>query len=202
MKKLYYFDLGLFDGKEISMFLNDIDGLEIDYEVHGFEAHPDYAEKVRKTFDKSPNVYIHNKAIGEKTETVKLYIERTGHGNSIYPTKNNIDINNFVEVQAISFAKWIEDNFPDFKESKNILRFNIEGAEFPLFKQLSDKGLLKYFNIVLGSTDQDILKVEELKNRYEEYKKILSDNNIKVLPYCYTLKEVVQLKQLIQNLYE
>jgi FkbM family methyltransferase len=203
MKTLYYFDLGLFDGREIDMFLSDIKDLgDLDYEVHGFEAHPDYADVIADRFADNPKVHIHNRAIGEKTETVKLYMERTGHGNSIYPTKNNIDINNFVETKAISFAEWIEDNIMDFKESYNILRFNIEGAEFALFKQLKKKGLLKYFNIVLGSHEQDMLKVDELKDYHDEYLQLLIDNNIKVKPYCFTLDFNVSLTKIISELYE
>ena len=199
---LYYFDLGLFDGKEIDMFLSDIEGLGIDYEVHGFEAHPDYAHRIAERFGDNPNVNIYNRAIGEGEETVKLYIERTGHGNSIYPTKNNIDINNYVEAKSISFANWLEENISDFKESKNILRFNIEGAEYPLFTQLVERDLLKHFDIVLGSPEQDMLKVEELKDKHSEYRQLLADNNIRVLPYCYTLQNVIQLRPLIEKLYE
>tara|TARA_R110002126_G_scaffold280677_1_gene428206 strand:- start:8775 stop:9386 length:612 start_codon:yes stop_codon:yes gene_type:complete len=201
-KKLYFFDLGLFDGKEIDMFLSDVKDLDLDYEVHGFEAHPIYADRIADRFADNPKVHIHNRAISDKTEMVKLYIERTGHGNSIYPTKNNIDINNYVEAKAISFAEWIEDNIIDFKDSYNILRFNIEGAEFALFKQLVEKDLLKYFNVVLGSHEQDMLKVDELKEYHGEYVKLLVENNIKVKPYCFTLDFNVSLTKIISDLYE
>lgn len=199
---LYYFDLGLFDGKEIDMFLSDIDGLGIDYEVHGFEAHPEYASRISERFRSNSNINIYNRAIGESEEAVKLYIERTGHGNSIYPTKNNIDINNYVEAKSISFANWIEENISDFKESENILRFNIEGAEYPLFTHLVERDLLKHFDIILGSPEQDMLKVEELKDKHSEYRQLLADNNVRVLPYCYTLKNRTQLRPLIEKLYE
>jgi FkbM family methyltransferase len=205
MKKLYYFDLGLFDGKEIDMFLSDVHDLDLDLkevEVHGFEAHGIYADRIADRFADNPNVHIHNRAISDKEETVKLYIERTGHGNSIYPTKNNIDINNYVETKAICFAEWIEDNILDFKDSYNILRFNIEGAEFALFNQLEKKDLLKYFNVVLGSHEQDMLKVDELKEHHNEYLELLARNNIKVKPYCFTLDFNVSLTKIITELYE
>ena len=201
-KKLYFFDLGLFDGKEIDMFLSDIKDLGVDYEVHGFEAHPIYADRIADRFSDNPNVHIHNRAISDKYETVKLYIERTGHGNSIYPTKVNIDINNYVETKAISFAEWIEDNILDFKESHNILRFNIEGAELPLFKQLVEKNMAKHFDVFLGSIHHDIPKVEELKPYYNYYINLLAENNIKVKPYCFTLDCNVSLTKIVSELYE
>ena len=202
MKKLYYFDLGLFDGKEIDMFLNDISGLNINYEVHGFEAHPDYSERISSRFVDNKNVHIHNLAISDKEDIVNLYIEKTGHGNSIYPTKNNIDINNFVKTKSISFVDWIKDNISDFKNSYNILRFNIEGAELALFKQLEESGFIKYFNIFLGSTDQDILKVDELKEYYKYYTDLLERNDIKIHPYCYTLNCNISLNKVVSKLYE
>ncbi len=39
MKKINYFDLGMFDGKEIDMFITKV-GSDYDYSVLGFEGNP------------------------------------------------------------------------------------------------------------------------------------------------------------------
>ena len=199
-----YFDLGLFDGKEISMFLAEMEELGIeDYNVYGFEAHPEYSSRIAESFRDNPRVEIYNLAISDKSgETVKLYIEKTGHGNSIYPTKNNIDINKFVEVESVCFSEWLDKKFhyETFHSAYNILRFNIEGAEVPLMNRLIEEGYQNSFDLYLSSaiTGEDILKVEELKPLHAEYIELLQKNLIQTYPYCFTLKDRnVKIKDFI-----
>jgi FkbM family methyltransferase len=201
-----YFDLGLFDGKEISMFLAEMKELGIeDYNVYGFEAHPEYASRIAETFKDNPRVHIHNFAISDKSgENVRLYIEKTGHGNSIYPTKNNIDIDKFVETETICFSDWIDKNFEykAFDSAYNILRFNIEGAEIPLMNRLIEEGYHDSFDLYLTSAviGEDILKVEELKPLHAQYLEMLESNLIYTYPYCYTLTNNTKIASHLEPL--
>lgn len=182
MIKLNYFDLGLHkDAAEVDMFIDICNKNGFTYSVYGFEAHPKYCENLVLKYKNNKNVEIVNKAVSNNNEKVKLYIseKNDGEGNSIFKTKINVDVNNFVEVDAIKFSNWIEENVPDFKNSNNILRFNIEGAEWYLINDLNNKNLLKYFKVVLGSKP-DIRKVKELVKYLEEYELILKKNNISV----------------------
>lgn len=187
--KVNYFDLGLFDGEEINMFLNDIKDFNVDVNVYGFEANPLFYEKIKKRFQDNEKIKIYNLAISDKKDKVKLYLEKTGQGNSIYKSKNNVNPNEFYIVDSISFVDWLYEYLPSFVNDINIIRFNIEGAELLLINDMVSKNVVKYFNLFLGShIGVDILKVNEIKQEYQNYIKTLNDNNIKIKLYCKDLK--------------
>lgn len=182
MIKLNYFDLGLHkDAAEIDMFINVCEENNIQYSVWGFEAHPDYCIKLVKKYSGNKNVTIINKAISNKNCTLKLYLadSNEGEGNSIFSTKNNVNIKSYVEVEGILFSDWLLSNVSEFKGDNNVLRYNIEGAEWYLMNDLKDNDLLKYFKVILGSKP-DMIKVSELKGFISKYEKLLNDNKIKV----------------------
>jgi FkbM family methyltransferase len=200
--KVNYFDFGLFDGEEINMFLNDIKDFNVDVNVYGFEANPIFYEKIKNRFIHNNKIKIYNLAISDKNEKVKLYLEKTGQGNSIFRTKNNVDPNNYYTVDGISFVDWLNDNLPNFVNDINIVRFNIEGAELLLINDMISKNVVKYFSLFLGShIGVDILKVSEIQKEYQNYLKTLKDNKIEIKLYCKDLKnENVNLKEELKKI--
>lgn len=200
--KVNYFDFGLFDGEEINMFLNDIKDFNVDVNVYGFEANPIFYEKIKNRFIHNNKIKIYNLAISDKNEKVKLYLEKTGQGNSIFRTKNNVDPNNYYTVDGISFVDWLNDNLPNFVNDINIVRFNIEGAELLLINDMISKNVVKHFSLFLGShIGVDILKVSEIKKEYQNYLKTLKDNKIEIKLYCKDLKnENVNLKEQFKKI--
>lgn len=201
MKKINYFDLGMFDGKEIDMFITEVSS-DYDYNVYGFEAHPKYHQKIKDRFKDNGRIQCFNYAITDKANSnqkLKLYMEPTGHGNSIFSTKNNIDINNCVEVNSISFVNWVKENIPDYKNCYNILRFNIEGAELFLINDIIENDFNKHINLYLGSVPgEDILKVSELQPYYNDYIQTLKNNKIDILPYCNGLNNI-SIKSILKQ---
>lgn len=182
MIKINYFDLGLHkDAKEIDLFLSICEQHNFKYNIYGFEAHPEYCKILEIKYKDDKNIQIINKAISNKNGNEKLYLNTTfgGEGNSIFKTKNNVIKDKFIVVESILFSEWIEANIPNFKNENNILRFNIEGAEWYLMNDLNKNGMLKFFKIFLGS-HLDMNKVSELKEKIKEYEDILNQNNIKV----------------------
>lgn len=182
MVKLNYFDLGLYkDAAEVDMFISICKKNGFKYNVYGFEAHPNYCVDLINKYIDNNNVKIFNKAISNINGRIKLYISKSndGEGNSIFKTKNNVCINDFIEVDTIKFSDWIEKNVKNFKYCNNILRFNIEGAEWYLINDLNDNDLLKYFKVILGSKP-DMIKVRELSGNIKKYESILKKNNIVV----------------------
>jgi len=200
--KVNYFDFGLFDGEEINMFLNDIKDFNVDVNVYGFEANPIFYEKIKNRFIHNNKIKIYNLAISDKNEKVKLYLEKTGQGNSIFRTKNNVDPNNYYTVDGISFVDWLNDNLPNFVNDINIVRFNIEGAELLLINDMISKNVVKHFSLFLGShIGVDILKVSEIQKEYQNYLKTLKDNKIEIKLYCKDLKnENVNLKEELKKI--
>lgn len=82
-------------------------------------------------------------------------------------------------TKGIVFSEWLKNNVPDFKECFNILKINIEGAEYVFFKDIIENNLLEHFDVLCG-TGHDIEKVPELSNKVEEYKRMLDENGVKI----------------------
>ena len=66
---------------------------------------------------------------------------------------------------------------PDYKNSINIVKINIEGAEWLFFNDLIDNNLNQHIDIYCGQ-GHDVEKVEELKDKVDEYYNLLEKNNI------------------------
>lgn len=203
--KINYFDLGLYDGAEIDMFIDDVSKLNYDYSIYGFEAQPSFASKLQKKYNKNKHVHIHNLAIYNRADRIKLYLQNYnngGDGNSIYSTKHNVLADSFVYVDSISIVDWIKENVADYETSYNILRFNIEGAELPLITDIINKNFVNNINLYLGSiVGLDILKVSEIKDKYTLYLDLLTQHNINILPYCYGLQPITDITTIIKEYY-
>lgn len=189
--KITYIDLGLHkEAFELRMFIKICQDLGVEYNAYGFEANPDY-----KFTDIDATIY--NKAISNKNETVKLYLdEHNGQGNSIFASKYNVNVDNYREVESIVFSEWFDEIYNP--ENIHILRFNIEGAEWYLMNDIIKNGLHNKIDLFLGAAP-DIHKVKELKPIEETYNKMLSDNNIKVYNFCQHLKTNLDLKNWIDE---
>jgi hypothetical protein len=80
-------------------------------------------------------------------------------------------------TKGIVFSKWLKENVPDFEDSFNILRVNIEGAEVHLFEDLIKNDLVKHFDMFCG-TGNDVEKISE--HSADKYYKMLDDSGIKM----------------------
>jgi len=199
--KINYFDIGLLDGKEIG-WMTDIvfPELKTDYSVYGFEACRSSFEKVQQKFSTNPNVQIFNKAVSNKKEKKKLYYGIKSHqGDSLFQSKFNVHNDLFETVDCIVFSDFLK-TVKDFETSFNILRFNIEGAEWYLINDIIDNRLVKNFNVFAGDEPgKDIQKVEELKKHYNEYRQLLKDNNIVIIPFAHYETQIENMCNIIKN---
>tara|TARA_R110000851_G_scaffold158676_4_gene301751 strand:+ start:2411 stop:3025 length:615 start_codon:yes stop_codon:yes gene_type:complete len=200
--RINFFDLGMFDGGETAMFLEDIKGLDVEPHVYGFEAYPPFYDKIVERFKDKQNIHVYNLAISNEESTIKLFLEKSGQGNSIFKTKNNVNPNKFVEVKSVSFVDWVNENVRDYQNDINILRFNIEGAELLLINDIVNKDVVNNFNVYLGShTGVDIKKVASIKDKFNGYVKTLKDNDIIIQLYCQDLKgKNINLTEIIKGL--
>lgn len=199
--KINYFDLGLYHGEEIKMFLDSIRPLNIEYTVYGFEGHPDYVRIASDTFKHDTNIHLYNYIISNTDGDAKLYLEHggSGHGNSMYSTKYNVG-KNYIDVKSISIVDWIKENVTDYESSYNIIRFNIEGAELPLMHDIISKNFISVFNLYLGAdTGKDIKKVSEISHEYDNYINLLNKHNITILPFCKELPYNINLTDILKQ---
>lgn len=177
--KVNYFDLGLYRGQELKWIVEDIfPRLNItNYEAYGFEACKSYSDSLKKYFSYNDKVNILNKAISDEEGEVKLYYSPNALGHSIFSSKNNVNPKKFEVVNSVKFSDWISSNVADFENSFNILKVNIEGAEWQLFNDICSCGLSDKIHIFCGA-GHDVEKVRELKDKVGEYYSILEKNNI------------------------
>jgi len=201
MGKINFIDLGTHEGQEIEMFLNEVKDKDISFNIFGFEAMPSTFEKVNSKFQSNPNVVLFNYAISNKKEKIKLYRSHSSLGNSIFKTKSNVNPNKFYEVDSISIVDWIKENIPSYQEDINILRFNIEGAELVLMKDIVEKDFTKHINLFLGAkVGADILKCSEIADEYDSYVKLLEKNNIEIHYYCEQPSKSVKIFDILNNI--
>jgi len=160
-----WFDLGSLHGDEIQWFL---DAVNCPHTVYAVEAYKPFSDALTERYRGNQNVHVYNYAIGTRD---KLYIaDNDGEGNSIYDTKRNVDKNNYVDVEPIELSAFIRKHVPDFDTSINILRYNIEGAEYDMMYDITTNGYL--FDAYL-SGELDLPKVGELKDKVDEYNQLL-----------------------------
>jgi FkbM family methyltransferase len=179
--KVNYFDLGLYRGTELWWIVRDIfPRLKIkDYDAYGFEACAKYANELKRQFADNQKVNILNRAISKSGQDIKLYHATNNVGHSIFNTKKNVDKDSYEIVKGVKFSDWVLNNVDDFKSSFNILKVNIEGAEWHLFNDLCETGLNEYIHIFCGQ-GHDVEKVGELQDKVKEYYNLIEKNNIKL----------------------
>lgn len=177
-----YFDLGLRDGWELDEFLKFVSSFNIKYKVYGIEACKKLYDKLHTKYIANPNIEISHLAISSKDDQlIKLYHSKNYDGNSIFKTKNNLlDVDKNFEMCK---TKRISTFIQDIKKSNNtinIIKANIEGAEYDVIKDLQMENKLDYFDYYIGAGwTTDMYWIEELQSKIQEIKQILKNNNIK-----------------------
>jgi FkbM family methyltransferase len=176
--KIYYYDFGLWKGTEIHWMVNEVfPALNItDYKIYGFEACKSYADSLKNKYKDNYRVEIINKAIVDSPRTVRLYHAANNVGHSVFSTKRNVS-KNYEEVEGIVFSEWINKNVKAHKVSFNILKVNIEGAEWFLFNDLVKSGVHKHIDVYCGQ-GHDVEKVSELEDKVSAYYNLLKENDI------------------------
>lgn len=208
MTHINYFDMGLcYDAKEMELFINQVipKFSNVTYTVYGFEADPDSCKVVKDRYKNNSNVIINNLAISNSKGFVKLYkSDNGGLGNSIFPSKNNVSPFNYYNVESDTFSNWLIENKIDLKNSINILKVNIEGAELYLWEDFKLNNLRKEFHILCGTTVHDINKVHELQPKVSYYFELVKELNAELSVFTgnHSEKSVNCLINLLKSIIE
>lgn len=181
-----YFDLGLYkDALEMSNMNDDIiPKYGIPYHMYGFEANPEYADSAKKKFSKYKDISIHNIAISSEDKPLKLYLS-SGKGDSIYDSKININKKKFITVPGMKFSSFVKENKIKLQGAINIVKINIEGAEWDFFNDIIDNDILKHITIFIGR-GHDPHKIQKFidDGTNIKYDNLLKSNNITIHRYC------------------
>lgn len=178
-----YFDFGLYNAIELRWMKAILPLFTKKYSIYGFEACKSHYDKLVSLEDKHTKLF--NVAISNsKEEFIKLYHADNRVGHSIYASKNNVS-SKYETAKPIRFSKWLLDQMITLDDSFNIVKINIEGAEWDFFTDLIENNLPKKINLFYVSYDNDVNKINEFKNNgiEEKYKKMLNDNNIVPILY-------------------
>ena len=150
--------------------------------IYGFEACRVHFDRCTDSCSKFSNVSLYHRAIASSSGWVRLYHSHFEEGHSIYSSKNNVSENDFEEVEAIKFSDFF--NKHAYQDEFNILRFNIEGAEWDLLNDLVATGLVGAFNVFGGSNEDDMAKVGALRDSLSFRDELIHDNGIDIHYFC------------------
>jgi FkbM family methyltransferase len=101
--------------------------------IYIFEPIPQFYAEIREKFKNNPKVLVYNFGLYDKNKSDKISLN--GDGSSLYgKSREEIEID-LIDIQ-------------DFIRKKNIqridlIKINIEGAEYPLLRRMIDQGILK-----------------------------------------------------------
>ncbi len=175
-----YVDCGLHEGNEIAMFLAHV-GPEVECRVLGIEANPQYADYCRQRFQRHPRVEIYNFAVASRDGECELYLDGCGEGSSIYADKRGVDPV-AIRVPCRRLSRWLVEQrvLPKQAGHVNVLRANIEGAEWDLLQDFAQNGCWPHFDIVLGAGwVTDMQKVPSLEPHINEALGILENHRVR-----------------------
>jgi FkbM family methyltransferase len=179
-KTIRYFDLGTHkEAEELKWMHSFLSEFTNPIQIFGFEAHPDHYNEASINTGSLDYVEIYNFALVHqlpKTDTVRLYTGTGGLSDSIYRSYKKT----YIDVPAMTFSQFLVHNNIDLSESINLIRMNIEGAEWDVIKDLIDKDLLQYFDGFFGMWD-DLSKIDLQKDK--EFRALLKEHKIHTFPF-------------------
>jgi FkbM family methyltransferase len=180
--KINYFDLGLFHGTELCLMMNSIMpsiGLN-NIAAYGFEPCEESfkAASIVPWVKNDDKVRLFNYAVCDGDGEKKLYHANNNVGNSLYKTKKNLT-DEYEVVKTVKMSNWLQENVPTFEEDINIIKMNIEGAEYEVLRDLEENNMLQHVSIFCGTGD-DIDKIPELSDVKKDFERILKENDITI----------------------
>jgi len=92
-------------------------------------------------------------------------------GSSIIEDKENVNKNNFIEVEMVNLCEFLKL----FKKKVKVLKIDIEGAEVELLNDLMDENLIRDIPYIFVETHEK--KIPSLKKPTESLKKRIEEEN-------------------------
>tara|TARA_B100000700_G_scaffold328582_1_gene446902 strand:+ start:82 stop:1782 length:1701 start_codon:yes stop_codon:yes gene_type:complete len=152
MKMIHTFiDCGAHLGESIEHFRKTKLYKNYNWKIYSFEPHPILFQQLYDKYNNDNEVSLYNKAIWiEDTKEINFYQRHTKFYNngssSLMKNKKTggLDINNPLKVSSINFTKWLLSHIN--KNSYNILKIDIEGAEYDVLNNMLKTDVFKHIN--------------------------------------------------------
>ena len=180
-KTINFFDLGTHkNAYELRWAYDEVlSKLPNPCKLYAFEANPvSYQQAIVETKN-IPGLKMFNVALVNNIPVngmIRLYTMGDGLGDSIYRSEES----NYVDVPAKKFSAILKEEKIDLANSINILRMNVEGAEYEIIKDIIENDLVKFFSGFYGMWD-DLSKIDYDKS--EEFRQTLTDAGIYTYPF-------------------
>jgi FkbM family methyltransferase len=122
------FDIGGYEGQ----WASDIYSM-YRCRIFVFEPVPFFADKIEERFAKNTDIFVYKFGLSDKTQISEISLEQDS--SSLFKTSNEMQ-----KVKLVCISDFIRDNKID---AINLLKINVEGAEYSLLENLLDNNLIK-----------------------------------------------------------
>jgi FkbM family methyltransferase len=177
-----FFDIGAGTGGVIDKMLNFFNEHEIkDYVIYAFEPQTHRFDVLVKKYADNSKINLYNVACSNFSGNSKLYTASIPGGDSLKDTKYNVDVSKYEIVQVLKFSDWFRNNFtmrgPKKKQYINIVKIDVEGSEYEVYKDIIDNYIVKKIDLFCGSLG-DIYKINKTEDEINKFLVMLKNNNI------------------------
>jgi len=197
---LNYFDIGTHrEAKELFLFIDRVlPDLNCICNIYAFEACTAFYEEARKRTGHIDNLKFFHAALCEtvpEDRKIRLYyFGKDGLGNSIYRDKGE----QFEDIPAKRLSDIIHGEKIPLEGAVNIMRMNIEGAEFDVISDLNNHNLLRHFHGFYGMWD-DVWKIDPERDKV--FRMLLKKESISTFPFNgRDLNHEFRINMIMENL--
>ena len=136
-------------------------------EVFAFEPNPIAYETLCDRFEATKNVHCINKAVLDKNDTMRLFLHQRAEedplkwstGSSLLECKKNVDGQNWVDVEVINIAEFINA----LGRNVRLMKLDVEGMEWKIINSLIDSGAINRIEKLLVEDHDE--KIPELRDQ-------------------------------------
>jgi FkbM family methyltransferase len=169
------------------------------WEIHAFEANPETFKRLDQNIknnnwlsDYCENVNLYNKAVWVENCEKEITLEYCPFEKGWVGGATNIMENNYKKpdylhdwqiekgnkIECIDFSDFIKKSFD--KDDYIVCKMDIEGAEYEIIKDMQDKGVLSYINVLFVEWHNRLLHDKYDQNYIES---LIASNNIELKPW-------------------
>jgi len=194
-----FIDLGAFTGDTLEIALKRYKGFD---RFYAFEPLVKNFEILKKKFGDRENVYLVNAAADTEARKAKFYLgnEWGDEGGSLCDNKTTCFKDKFENVTCLDFSKFVTENFS--LKDKIILKVDIEGKEYDLFKYMIKENSISYIDKIYCEWHNDRIGLDYGKHRelIRQLRKrgfnLVGDNSLDEYTYVSTMNNVkLQIKR-------
>lgn len=152
--------------------------------VYAFEPNPITFKHLQKRFENTPTVTCLNQGVLDKNSQLPFYFHQdidlsrennplvAANGSSLLAFKRNVNKENFVEVEVIDLAAFIEQ----LPQRVKLLKIDVEGVEYEILNRLIDTKVYKQIDQILVETHEK--KIPELRPKHKQLQEKITKEHI------------------------